>query len=103
LALARPLPATTRPVMLITAKFASVCPCCSQRIQVGSKVEWSKGSPAKHTACAQGSTSTVSAAPARGSSSWRNQGGRWNGCSMGCREGNPNPRCKSCMFDEFDC
>lgn len=28
--------------------------------------------------------------------------GAWNGCSMGCREGNPNPRCRSCCFDEFD-
>lgn len=31
-----------------------------------------------------------------------NRGGAWNGCSMGCREGNPNPRCRSCCFDEFD-
>ena len=38
--------------MVITAKFASVCPCCSQRIHVGSKIEWSKGAPARHTACA---------------------------------------------------
>ena len=30
--------------MIITAKFASVCPCCSQRIVPGSKIEWSKGS-----------------------------------------------------------
>lgn len=30
------------------------------------------------------------------------RGGRWNGCSMGCREGNPNPRCQSCCFDEYD-
>lgn len=38
--------------MNITAKFASVCPCCSQRIQPGSKVEWTKGSKARHVACA---------------------------------------------------
>lgn len=38
--------------MIITAKFASVCPCCSIRIVAGSKVEWSKGSPARHVACA---------------------------------------------------
>jgi len=38
--------------MIITAKYASVCPCCSQRIVPGTKVEWAKGSPAKHGACA---------------------------------------------------
>ena len=32
--------------MIITAKFASVCPCCNSRIVPGSNVEWSKGSPA---------------------------------------------------------
>ena len=34
--------------MVITAKFASVCPCCNARIEVGSKVEWTKGSKARH-------------------------------------------------------
>ena len=38
--------------MIITAKFASVCPCCSARIDIGSKVEWSKGAKAVHVACA---------------------------------------------------
>lgn len=37
--------------MTITAKFASVCPCCQSRIAVGDKVEWSKGSKARHVAC----------------------------------------------------
>jgi hypothetical protein len=37
--------------VVITAKFASVCPCCNGRIQVGSQVEWSKGAKAKHVAC----------------------------------------------------
>lgn len=32
----------------------------------------------------------------------RYSAGRWNGCSMGCRKGAPNPRCRTCMFDEFD-
>lgn len=50
--------------MVITAKFASVCPCCSIRIVAGSKVEWSKGSPARHVACTASATrTTVSAAP----------------------------------------
>jgi hypothetical protein len=38
--------------MIITAKFASVCPCCSTRITVGEKVEWSKGEKARHVRCA---------------------------------------------------
>lgn len=38
--------------MKITAKFASTCPCCNVRIAVGSSVEWVKGSPARHVACA---------------------------------------------------
>ena len=37
--------------MVITAKFASVCPCCNARISVGSKVEWTKGSKARHVTC----------------------------------------------------
>ncbi len=37
--------------MQITAKFASVCPCCSARITVGSKVEWTRGTPARHVTC----------------------------------------------------
>lgn len=37
--------------MIITAKFPSVCPCCSSRIAVGAKVEWSKGAKARHVKC----------------------------------------------------
>jgi hypothetical protein len=47
--------------MIITAKFASTCSCCRQPIAVGSKIEWSKGSPAKHVACSQGPVSTGNA------------------------------------------
>ena len=38
--------------MTITAKFASTCPCCNQPIRVGSPVEWTKGSKARHVSCA---------------------------------------------------
>jgi hypothetical protein len=49
--------------MVITAKFASVCPCCNARIAVGSRVEWSKGASARHVACAGSApVSRVSAA-----------------------------------------
>jgi GTP cyclohydrolase FolE2 len=43
--------ATKELQMTITAKFASVCPCCTARITPGQKVEWSKGSPARHVTC----------------------------------------------------
>jgi hypothetical protein len=37
--------------MTITAKFASLCPVCSQRIQIGESVEWQKGQKARHITC----------------------------------------------------
>lgn len=37
----------------ITARFASTCPTCSQRIQPGQSVQWTKGSPARHSDCTQ--------------------------------------------------
>ena len=53
--------------MIITAKFASTCPCCAAPIAVGSKIEWSKGSKAVHVACA----GKPGAATAHGASSNR--------------------------------
>lgn len=38
--------------MIINAKFTSTCPCCSKMIQVGQRVEWSKGEKAVHAVCA---------------------------------------------------
>jgi hypothetical protein len=52
--------------MEITAKFASQCAGCGSRISVGQRVEWQRGSPARHAACA-GSPS----APARHASGRR--------------------------------
>lgn len=49
--------------MIILAKYPSTCSCCRAPISVGAKIERSKGSPAKHVACAQGSASTISARP----------------------------------------
>lgn len=51
--------------MIITAKFASVCPGCSRRILVGEKVEWSRGSRACHAACAGQPVATVVAPSGR--------------------------------------
>ena len=71
--------------MIITAKFASACPCCSQRIVVGSQVEWTKGSPARHVSCAP------VAAPRRGT---------WTGCSCGSvTEFSKRSDCAHCQFD----
>ncbi len=56
--------------MIITAKFASTCPCCSAPIQIGSKVEWSRGQKAVHASCAgrpaTASTSSTSRPSGRG-------------------------------------
>jgi hypothetical protein len=49
--------------MIITAKFASTCPCCDGAIQVGSKIEWTKGSKACHVACSGAKESFGSSAP----------------------------------------
>jgi hypothetical protein len=37
--------------MVIEAKFSSVCPNCSIRIQPRENVEWTKGNPATHLVC----------------------------------------------------
>lgn len=50
--------------MTITAKYAATCPCCRAAITPGQQVEWTKGTPAKHTACASNGAA-VAAAPAR--------------------------------------
>lgn len=51
--------------MTITAKFASVCPCCGARIVPGTRVEWSKGSPAKHVACVGKPVAATASRPVR--------------------------------------
>ena len=53
--------------MTITAKYPSRCACCHQPIEVGSKIEWSKGSPARHAACAGGTVSAPASAARRSS------------------------------------
>jgi hypothetical protein len=51
--------------MVITAKFDSKCPCCGLAIQVGSKVNWSRGVKASHASCAP-STTPSAVAPSSG-------------------------------------
>lgn len=58
--------------MIITAKFASMCPCCSSRIVEGSKVEWNRGEKARHVACAAApGARIVASAPLRVTSTSR--------------------------------
>ena len=87
--------------MIITAKFASTCPCCSARITVGSKVEWSKGSPARHVTCSAGTTALTAATHPRSNyTARRSYGGRRTGCSCGSVEGTTRDSdCWTCKFD----
>jgi hypothetical protein len=64
--------------MIITAKFASVCPCCNVRIATGSRVEWTKGSKARHVTCT--GPAIASASPGR---AYRNGA---NGGRVDCRK-----------------
>lgn len=87
--------------MIIIAKFTSVCPCCSNRIAVGEKIDWSKGEKARHVACA-GKPSTATQPTARRSYTPA-RAGKWNGCSCGAREyadGSLSANaCSSCRYD----
>lgn len=51
--------------MIITAKYASMCPQCRARIAVGSKVQWSKGHPAEHVECVSGPRAVVASSSGR--------------------------------------
>lgn len=98
--------------MQITAKFSSICPCCNQPLEAGSKVEWQKGQRARHIACqpnalpASGRIS-MAALSAHVASQPRSRGGyaKRTGCSCGSREDSsgcliPSPRnCAGCEHD----
>lgn len=49
--------------MTITAKFASTCPCCNRPIVPGAKVEWTKGTKARHVLCVIAAGTTGAASP----------------------------------------
>lgn len=85
--------------MTITAKFVSRCVTCGQTIQPGTKIEWTKGSPVRHTSCV-GSRTTASAPIYRRSSCSDHPR---TGCSCGSREGmSRDSDCRSCRFEEED-
>lgn len=52
--------------MTITAKYPSTCPDCDQAITPGQKVEWERGSKARHASCA-GTAPDRGSAPAASS------------------------------------
>lgn len=94
--------------MTITAKYAATCPCCNRPISVGDKIEWSKGSKARHAACAASGSQSATAAP-RASNTVssrrpvRSTGrGTWTGCSCGSvEEYERNSDCGSCRHDRY--
>lgn len=51
--------------MIITAKFASSCATCGQTIDAGTKIEWTKGAPVRHTSCAAPSATAPKRAASR--------------------------------------
>lgn len=63
--------------MTITAKYAGICPACRQTIAPGAKVEWTKGSQARHVTCAGAS------APASPATSSRARWGAARGMGSG--------------------
>lgn len=86
--------------MIITAKYAARCPVCSQSIAAGSKIEWSKGAPAKHVSCAGGTVQARSATAAR--SSRYSLRGKWTGCACGSIEDVARKSdCTSCRYDWY--
>lgn len=54
--------------MSITAKYAATCATCHGPVTPGQQIEWTKGQPVRHTACAAGSRPTAAVStPAKGS------------------------------------
>lgn len=71
--------------MIITAKFASVCPKCSKSIAVGSKVEWERGGKAAHVDCG-------AAKPSAGPSVAATKPGSCTKCGKACK-----PQYRTCF------
>lgn len=102
--------------MTITAKFASRCATCGETITPGTKIEWTKGAPVRHTACPTTGVATVISStrvlvadmPRPRYSSQRDPDmytDRRTGETLmrGCGQCRRLGRmCKSCAFDEYD-
>jgi hypothetical protein len=83
--------------MKITAKFSTTCPCCNVRIFAGTEVEWAKGSPARHVACAPKPATAAAKPTARRQpmGSGHGQAGAVRGYSSYCTD-NENCGCYDC-------
>ena len=97
--------------MIITAKFASTCPCCSKPIVVGSKVNWTKGAKASHVACGASAVASreplsVDGRPAIRAQHWsqRGHGPAVRLCAGGCGRhvGPKYAECYSCHKESID-
>jgi hypothetical protein len=89
--------------MTITAKFASVCPCCNVRIAVGTKVEWSKGNKARHVACAASGATVNPAATVSSIQASRRNWGRARGMGSGHGQASRMPGYSSYCTDNESC
>lgn len=90
--------------MTITAKYATRCATCGQSIAAGEKIEWAKGSPARHTSCSATTTRPATTTRAAAPKSSRSYRGPRTGCSCGSREDTISQYdCESCRFDLYDC
>jgi len=45
--------------MTITARYAATCATCRQPIVPGTRIEWAKSQPARHTSCGPASAATM--------------------------------------------
>lgn len=87
--------------MTITAKYAGICPACRGTINPGQKVEWAKGSQARHVACGAVAPVSAPAVARRPVSSYRRMGAghgsaaRVAGYSSYCTA-NDSCRCYDC-------
>ena len=95
--------------MTITAKYAGTCPACRQPIAPGQKVEWAKGSQARHVACSSSVAAPVVATSAPRARNWDPQkfngyGRRLGGFRRACKsEGNCSSIGSGKSCGGFDC
>jgi len=81
--------------MKIQAKFATVCPTCSNRIEVGADVEWSRGEKARHIVCPSATaTKSATAAPVNRTVNRPARKSNWRPCGY--------PGCNPQFCDECD-
>ncbi len=92
--------------MIISAKFPGRCSKCHGSIQVGSKIEWSKGGPVAHAACGPAVPLSVDGEPAKLGQHWssRGRGPVVRLCAGGCgrRVGPRYAECYSCHQESIE-